>query len=76
MTIHFHRDLEVVKSHVLDMGGLVEAMVNKAISALIGYYLDQAFHTSPWLVVIFLVLGAIAGFIQLVRGLDRLEKSE
>ncbi len=35
MTIHFHRDLEVVKSHVLDMGGLVEATVNKAISALI-----------------------------------------
>lgn len=34
MTIHFHRDLEVAKNHILDMGGLVESAVDKAISAL------------------------------------------
>ncbi|MCC6783450.1 MAG: phosphate signaling complex protein PhoU [Planctomycetes bacterium] len=34
MTIHFHRDLEVAKSQILDMGGLIEAAVNKSISAL------------------------------------------
>ncbi|MGE0144725.1 MAG: phosphate signaling complex protein PhoU [Planctomycetota bacterium] len=35
MTLHFHRDLEGMKSRVLDMGGLVEDAVNKSISALI-----------------------------------------
>ncbi len=35
MTIHFHRDLEAMKSRILDMGGLVEAAVDKAISSLI-----------------------------------------
>ncbi|MFO1051894.1 MAG: phosphate signaling complex protein PhoU [Planctomycetota bacterium] len=35
MTIHFHRDLEAMKSRILDMGGLVEASVDKAISSLI-----------------------------------------
>ena len=34
MTLHFHRDLEVAKNHILDMGGLVESAVDKAISAL------------------------------------------
>ncbi|MBI5852471.1 MAG: phosphate signaling complex protein PhoU [Planctomycetes bacterium] len=34
MTIHFHRDLELAKNHILDMGGLVESAVDKAISAL------------------------------------------
>lgn len=35
MTVHFHRDLEVMKTRILDMGGLVEAAVNKSLSALI-----------------------------------------
>jgi len=28
----------------------------------IGYYLDKWFHTEPYLLIIFLILGVIAGF--------------
>jgi ATP synthase protein I len=33
----------------------------------IGYWLDSIFNTSPWLKVIFLMLGIIAGFRELFR---------
>ncbi|MBI5643467.1 MAG: AtpZ/AtpI family protein [Deltaproteobacteria bacterium] len=32
------------------------------IGLLIGIYLDKWFHTSPWLTIIFLILGIVAGF--------------
>ena len=32
------------------------------IGLLIGYYLDKYFGTSPWLTIIFLIFGIIAGF--------------
>lgn len=35
MSLHLHRDLESLKSQILDMGALVETAVNKAISALV-----------------------------------------
>ena len=36
----------------------------------IGYYLDGAFHTHS-LKMVFLVLGTVAGFVQLIRGLGK-----
>jgi ATP synthase protein I len=33
----------------------------------IGYGLDKLFRTYPWLTLIFLFLGIIAGFVQLFR---------
>jgi len=33
----------------------------------IGYFLDKLFGTSPWLTVIFLIFGIIAGFRELLR---------
>jgi len=37
------------------------------IGLAIGYGLDSLFHTSPWLTIIFLVIGIIAGFRELLR---------
>jgi ATP synthase protein I len=37
------------------------------IGLAIGYWLDKVFGTSPWLTIIFLVLGIIAGFRELFR---------
>ncbi|GMR04861.1 MAG: hypothetical protein BMS9Abin23_0776 [Thermodesulfobacteriota bacterium] len=34
---------------------------------LIGYYLDKYFNTKPWLMMIFLVLGIAAGFMNMYR---------
>jgi ATP synthase protein I len=41
-----------------------------AIGVAIGYCLDRYFHTQPWLTLIFLILGVVAGF----RGLFSLMK--
>ncbi len=35
MSVHLHRDLESLKSRILDMGAMVESAVNKAITALV-----------------------------------------
>ena len=32
----------------------------------IGYYLDKLFHTK-WLQILFLILGSVGGFIELIR---------
>lgn len=35
MSVHLHRDLENLKSRILDMGAMVETAVNKAITSLV-----------------------------------------
>ncbi len=37
------------------------------VGLAIGYGLDRLFHTSPWLMIIFTILGIVAGFRELVR---------
>jgi F0F1-type ATP synthase assembly protein I len=36
------------------------------VGYVIGYYLDRAFGTQ-WLTVVFIILGSVAGFVQLIR---------
>ena len=38
-----------------------------AIGCLIGWYLDKAFHTEPYLLIVFLLLGAGAGLVEMFR---------
>jgi len=33
----------------------------------IGYWLDKVFKTSPWLMLIFLLIGILAGFLELFK---------
>lgn len=37
------------------------------VGLAIGYFLDKFFGTAPWLLIIFLILGIIAGFRDLFR---------
>ncbi len=37
------------------------------VGLAIGYGLDSLFHSSPWLTIIFMILGIIAGFRELLR---------
>lgn len=37
------------------------------VGLAMGYGLDKLFNTSPWLTIIFLLLGIIAGFRELIR---------
>ena len=40
------------------------------VGYVIGYLLDKAFHTH-FLYLVFLVLGIVAGFVQLIRQIQR-----
>ena len=37
------------------------------VGLAIGWFLDKLFGTRPWLTIIFLILGIIAGFRELIR---------
>jgi len=40
----------------------------------LGYWLDSRFGTSPWLTLLFLVMGVIAGFRNYYRFMKKQEK--
>ena len=40
----------------------------------IGYYLDRALGTNPWLTLVFLGFGIAAGFVNLFRVMQRQRK--
>ncbi|MCL5976912.1 MAG: AtpZ/AtpI family protein [Nitrospirae bacterium] len=52
----------------------IHLVVSTFIGLAIGYALDKLFGTSPYLTVIFLVIGIIAGFMELVRVARKQEK--
>jgi ATP synthase protein I len=47
-----------------------------AIGVAIGYDLDRYFHSGPWLTLIFLILGVVAGFRSLFSLMKDLDKDE
>ncbi len=42
-----------------------------AIGMLGGYYLDKYLGTTPWMLMLFMVLGLVAGFRSVVRAIKR-----
>lgn len=55
----FYRQFGRISAIGLEMG------LSVAIGLAIGYLLDRYFNTKPWLTIIFLILGVIAGFRSL-----------
>jgi len=51
-------------------------VVSTFIGLAIGYGLDSLFNTSPYLTIIFLILGIISGFRDLFRFARRQAKDE
>ncbi len=49
--------------------------VATGVGFVIGYYLDKIFKTEPYLVVIFTILGIIAGFKNIVEFIIKEEKN-
>ena len=45
----------------------INLVLSTFVGLAIGYGLDSLFHSSPWLTLIFLILGIIAGFRELLR---------
>jgi len=47
-----------------------------AVGLFFGYFLDKWLGTHPWLLIVFLLLGVVSGFLSLLRGLKRLGKDD
>ena len=54
----------------------LEMWFSVAIGVGIGYGLDRYFQTRPWLTLIFLILGVIAGFRGLFSLMKDIDKDE
>ena len=54
----------------------LEMGLSVAIGVVLGYFLDHYFGTQPWLTLIFLLIGVVAGFRSLFRLMKDIEKRE
>ena len=54
----------------------LEMGLSVAVGAVIGYYIDKWLNSEPWFLIVFLLLGVVAGFKSLYRALKRLQKED
>lgn len=54
----------------------IQLVVSILLGVGIGYLLDRWLGTEPWLLVLFFVLGAIAGFREMIRTVSRAAQDE
>ena len=47
-----------------------------AIGLFFGYFLDRRLGTSPWLLLVFLILGIASGLLSLFRALKKYMKED
>ena len=64
------RALGIVGSFGFLMGGSIFG------GYLIGDFLDKRFNTTPWFVIIFVLMGVVAGFLEFFKTLKRLTKEK
>lgn len=57
-------------AYALSMG--LELISGVIVGLTIGYYLDKWFNTKPICLIIFIILGTIAGFLNLYRKIKQL----
>lgn len=51
----------------------IDLVVSSLVGGVIGYLLDSFFSTTPWLMIVFLILGTAGGFLNIFRVLIREE---
>ena len=69
------------KNKHFESQGLASMMGIHLVSGVIvgmgmGYYLDKVFGTKPWLMLLFLVFGIVAGYKNMFREMQRIQKKE
>ena len=52
---------------------LVAAVV---VGTIIGFILDNWFGTKPWFIIIFFIIGVIAGMLNVIRVAKRMQKED
>jgi ATP synthase protein I len=53
----------------------IELGLSVAIGLLVGYYLDKWLGTEPWLMLLWLTLGLVAGFRGVIRAVKRADRA-
>ena len=54
----------------------LELGLSVIVGLIVGNFLDEQFGTEPWLLLLFLIFGLIAGFRSVIRLLKKLNSSE
>jgi F0F1-type ATP synthase assembly protein I len=63
--------------HVVTMSSVgLEFGVSVVIAALFGRWLDAKLGTTPWLLIVFIVLGFAAGLRSLIRATHKLDRDK
>jgi ATP synthase protein I len=62
------------KNSSLGMRVVTDLVSGLLVGGVIGYFLDKAFNSSPLFLVIFLIIGMAAGFMNLYRSLEKDDK--
>ena len=67
-TVRLIKQIAAYSTLGLEMG------LSVAVGTAIGDYLDRWLKTDPWLLIVFICIGAAAGFRSLYRAMKRLER--
>ena len=51
-----------------------EFVASVVIGSIIGFILDNLFGTKPWLIIIFFIIGVIAGMLNVIRSAKLMQK--
>lgn len=49
----------------------VQMAITTFVGLWIGLFLDGKFHSEPWLMIVFTILGAVAGFVNFYRAIKK-----
>ena len=68
------------KSKGLFMGSAfrlgTELVAAAVVGTIIGFILDNWFGTKPWFILIFFIIGVIAGMLNVIRVAKRMQKED
>ncbi len=68
------------KSKGLFMGSAfrlgTELIAAVVVGTIIGFILDNWFDTKPWFIIIFFIIGVIAGMLNVIRVAKRMQKED
>ena len=53
----------------------LEMGISVGLGLLVGYYLDKWLHTSPWMMILWMLLGLVAGFRGVFRAIKRADRA-
>ena len=53
-----------------------ELVAAAVVGTIIGFILDNWFDTKPWFIIVFFIIGVIAGMLNVIRVAKRMQKED